>query len=117
MSDWPLLSLITFLPLVGAFFVFMIRGEKAIADRNARNVALWTTLITFALSLLLWSGFDTGTAGFQFVERAPWITEGIAYHLGVDGISMLFVILTTFPHAASASWQAGNRSRPGSRNT
>ena len=108
MSDWPLLSLITFLPLVGAFFVFMIRGEKAIADRNARNVALWTTLVTFALSLLLWSGFDTETAGFQFVERAPWIAEGIAYHLGVDGISMLFVILTTFlmPLCILASWEA-----------
>jgi len=107
-SEWPLLSLVIFLPLVGAAFVFVIRGEQHIVDRNARNVALWTTLTTFALSLLLWTGFDTSTHEFQFVERAPWIAEGITYHLGVDGISMLFIILTTFlvPLCILASWEA-----------
>ncbi|MDP6269519.1 MAG: NADH-quinone oxidoreductase subunit M, partial [Alphaproteobacteria bacterium] len=71
-------------------------------------VALWTTLITFVVSLLLWTGFDNSTAAFQFVEKKAWISEGIAYHLGVDGISMLFVILTTFlmPLCILASWRA-----------
>ena len=108
MSEWPLLSLVIFLPLVGAAFVFVIRGEQHIIDRNARNVALWTTLITFALSLVLWTGFDTSTHEFQFVEQAPWMAEGITYHLGVDGISILFIILTTFlvPLCILASWES-----------
>jgi len=108
MSDWPLLSIITFLPAVGAAFIFLIRGEEEIVARNARNVALWTTIITFAVSILLWTGFDTTTANFQFVEQRPWIAEGINYHLGVDGISMLFIILTTFlmPICVLASWRS-----------
>ena len=108
MSDWPILSLITFLPLVGVVFLLLIPGDKEIADRNARWVALWTTLITFVLSLLIWINFDTTTADFQFVERADWIGEGIGYHMGVDGISMLFIILTTFlmPLCILASWDA-----------
>ncbi len=112
MSELPLLSLTIFLPLVGALFIFLIRGEQEIVDRNARNVALWTSLITFALSLLLWSGFDTSTAAFQFVERAPWIADfDIDYHLGVDGISLFFVLLTTFlmPLCVLASWRAIER--------
>lgn len=108
MTDWPILSVLIFLPTVGAAFVFVIRGEAEIVAQNARNVALWTSLITFALSLLLWTGFDTGTAAFQFEERAPWIAEGIDYHLGVDGISMLFILLTTLltPICVMASWES-----------
>ncbi len=108
MTGLPLLSLTIFLPLVGALFVFLIRGEPEIVARNARNVALWTSLITFALSLLLWIGFDTTTADFQFVEQAPWIAGyNINYHLGVDGISLFFVLLTTFltPLCVLASWR------------
>ena len=108
MGDWPLLSLIIFLPLVGALFIFMIRGEPGLAARNARNVALWTSLINFALTLLLWGSFDTSTAEFQFVEQAPWIDESISYHLGVDGISLLFVVLTGLltPICILASWES-----------
>jgi len=108
MSDWPILSLVTFLPTVGALFIAFVRGDDAVVARNARNVALWTTLITFVLSLAIWIRFDPTTADFQFVERAEWIGEGIAYHMGVDGISMLFVILTTFlmPICILASWEA-----------
>jgi NADH-quinone oxidoreductase subunit M len=108
MSDWPLLSIVIFLPLVGAAFILLVRGEEELVARNARNVALWTTLITFVVSLLLWTGFDNSTAAFQFVEKKAWISDGIAYHLGVDGISMLFVILTTFlmPLCILASWRA-----------
>ena len=108
MTDWPILSVLIFLPTVGAAFVFVIRGEAEIVAQNARNVALWTSLITFVLSLLLWTGFDVSTAAFQFEERAPWIAEGIDYHLGVDGISMLFILLTTLltPICVVASWES-----------
>lgn len=109
MSDWPILSLVTFLPLVGALFVSMIRGDAATVVANARMTALWTSLITFALSLFLWIDFDTAEPGFQFVERGAWIPSlGIGYHMGVDGISVLFVILSTFltPLCILASWEA-----------
>lgn len=109
MHNWPLLSLVTFLPLVGAVFIMTIRGEAAIVARNARYVALWTSLITFVLSLFIWFGFETGTSAFQFVEKADWLpTFGISYHMGVDGISMLFVLLSTFltPICILASWEA-----------
>ncbi|MBT4017014.1 MAG: NADH-quinone oxidoreductase subunit M [Alphaproteobacteria bacterium] len=110
MTDWPILSIVTFLPAVGAAFIFLIRGDDAIVARNARNVALWTTLITFAVSILLWTGFDTSTADFQFVEKKTWIADGIDYHMGIDGISMLFIMLTTFlmPICILASWQSVN---------
>ncbi|MCC0013074.1 MAG: NADH-quinone oxidoreductase subunit M [Rhodobiaceae bacterium] len=108
MSGWPILSVVTFLPLVGALFVALIRGDDEIARRNARFVALWATLITFFLSLLIWIYFDPGTEEFQFVEEMPWLGGVIAYRMGVDGISMLFVILTTFlmPFCILASWVA-----------
>ena len=109
MHGWPLLSLVTFLPLVGAGFILMIRGEPDVVARNARYVALWTSLITFVLSLFVWFGFDRGTAAFQFVEEAPWIPQfGITYHMGVDGISMMFVLLATLltPICVLASWEA-----------
>ena len=109
MTDWPILSLVIFLPTVGALFVFLVRGDARIVARNARMTALWTSLITFVLSLGIWIDFDTSTASFQFVERADWIPIlGASYHLGVDGISMLFVILSTFltPLCVLASWEA-----------
>lgn len=108
MTDWPILSTVTFLPLVGAFLVLMIRDDGESARRNIRNVTLWTTIVTFLLSLPIWYYFDNGQAGFQFVEKAPWLDSGISYHMGVDGISMLFVILTTFlmPLCILASWEA-----------
>ncbi|WP_312795401.1 NADH-quinone oxidoreductase subunit M [Tianweitania sp.] len=106
MTDWPILSTVTFLPLVGAFLIFLIRDDGASARRNIRNVALLTTVFTFVLSLLIWIGFDNSQAGFQMVEKTDWLDSGISYHMGVDGISMLFVILTTFlmPLCIAASW-------------
>jgi NADH-quinone oxidoreductase subunit M len=97
-SNWPLLSLVTFLPLVGAGFILITRGDQAVVARNARNIALWTSLIDFALSLFLWLKFDPNTADFQFVERADWVTLGgfqFTYHMGIDGISLFFVLLST----------------------
>ena len=104
----PLLSIVTFLPLVGAAFILLARGPEEIVARNARNAALWTTVITFAVSLLIWIEFNNSTADFQFVEKHEWLAPGISYHMGVDGISMLFVILTTFlmPLCILASWEA-----------
>jgi NADH-quinone oxidoreductase subunit M len=108
MQEWPLLTILTFLPTVGAVFIFVIRGEDELVASNARNVALWTSLITFVLSLVLWIGFDTSTAAYQFEESRPWIADGISYHMGIDGISLLFVLLTTLltPLAILASWES-----------
>ncbi len=109
MTDWPILSLVTFLPTVGALFILVIRGDEETMARNARSTALWTSLITFVVSLLLWIDFDTTTADFQYVEKIAWIPSfGINYHMGVDGISMLFVILSTFltPLCVLASWES-----------
>ena len=108
MSDWPILSLVTFLPAIGALFILLVRGEEALVAQNARMVALWTTLFTFALSLLLWTGFDTSTAAYQFVEKHDWLGGNINYHMGIDGISMPFIILTTFlmPLCILASWES-----------
>jgi NADH-quinone oxidoreductase subunit M len=109
MSDWPLLSLTIFVPLVGAGFIFIIRGETEVVARNARNVALWTSLITLALALMVWANFNPGTAAFQLEEKAVWIPAfNITYHLGVDGISVFFVLLSAFltPLCVLASWRA-----------
>ena len=109
MSDWPLLSLATFLPLIGAAFIFLFaQGGDEAADRNAKSVALMTTILTFLVSLVIWTNFENGTAEFQFIERYAWLGGGIDYQMGVDGISMLFVVLTAFlmPICILASWQA-----------
>ena len=96
MSDWPILSTVTFLPTVGALLVLVIRGDDEVSRRNIYHVALWTTAVTFVLSLFIWANFDPGDPGFQMVEQTGWLTGTIGYKMGVDGISMLFVILTTF---------------------
>src|SRR6185436_13763997 len=103
-----ILSLVTFLPLVGVLLILFVRDESASGLRNIRAIALWTTIGTFVVSLSIWWGFDDKDSGFQFVEKFDWLGNGISYHLGVDGISMLFVILTTFlmPFAILASWDA-----------
>ena len=106
--DWPILSTVTFLPLVGVLLILLVQGEGEAAKRNIRMIALWTTIVTFVVSLFIWTGFDNGNPGFQFVEKHGWLDSGISYHMGVDGISMLFVILTTFlmPFCILASWEA-----------
>ena len=97
MSDFPWLSVVIFAPLVGALFITFIRGDEAVIVRNTRGVALWTSIITFLISLGIWINFDVNKIGFQFEEKKYWIENlGLAYHLGVDGISLFFVILSTF---------------------
>ncbi len=111
MPGWPILSTIIFLPLIGALFVLLIRGDDEIAVRNMRGVALWTTLITFFLALMMWWEFDSSISGFQFEERYAWVGGIMSYHLGVDGISILFVVLTAFlmPICIIASWRIESR--------
>ena len=108
MTAWPILSLVTFLPLVGVLLILFVRDDSENARRNIRAIALWTTSITFIISLFIWTGFDNSEPGFQFVEKVAWLDSGISYHMGVDGISMLFVILTTFlmPLCILASWES-----------
>ncbi|MBR0894902.1 NADH-quinone oxidoreductase subunit M [Bradyrhizobium tropiciagri] len=109
MTTWPILSVTTFLPTLGAILVYLLaRGGDESANRTARWIALWTTLITFAVSLILVSRFDPSSTDFQFVEKASWLATGITYHMGVDGISLPLIILTTaiMPLCIIASWKS-----------
>ena len=106
MSSWPILSLVTFLPLVGALFCLIVNGPKEAVDRNCRSVALVTTLATFLISLIR---FDPTKAGFQFEEKVAWVPAlNIGYHAGIDGISLFFVLLSTLltPICILASWES-----------
>ena len=108
-DNWPLLTIITFLPLAGVIFLLMIKGDDDVIANNARSVTLWITGFNFIVSLALLLGFDSDVAGYQFEEFAEWLPNtGINYHMGVDGISMPFVLLSTFltPLAVLASWRA-----------
>jgi NADH-quinone oxidoreductase subunit M len=107
---WPILSVTTFLPLFGAIFIACVRGDDRLAKGTSRWVALWTTLVTLAVSLVMLWRFDPASPDFQFVENHRWL--GVAnYHMGVDGISLPFVILTTalMPLCILASWTSVQR--------
>jgi len=108
MADGYLLSLITFLPAVGALLILILRGPEAAVARNARWIALWTTVVTFALTVYMIWNFDPSTAAFQFVQKTEWLGGSITYHMGVDGISVMFVVLTAFlmPACILASWES-----------
>ncbi|WP_029030204.1 NADH-quinone oxidoreductase subunit M [Salinarimonas rosea] len=95
------------LPLVGAAFILVQRGEDEATIGNVRWAALATTIVTFLLALVAWARFDTGVPGFQLVETHAWISPEIAFKLGVDGFSMPFVLLTAFlmPFCILASWE------------
>ena len=107
MTSWPILSVVTLLPLAGAFFIALLAEDEA-GIRNARWVALWTTLVTFIISLILIWRFDPSSADFQFVEKHAWLGGNITYAMGIDGISLPFVVLTTglLPISILASWTA-----------
>ncbi len=102
-----ILSLTTFAPLIGALLILAFKqfAPKSDVARNARWIALLTTLVTLALSILVVAGFDTSQPGMQFSENLPWF-GGISYRMGVDGISVLLVLLTAFlmPLSIVASW-------------
>ncbi len=106
-----LLSIITFLPLAAALILAaFLRGEDEAAQRNAKWLALIATSVTFLVSLFLLVGFDPSDTGFQFVEERDWLL-GLKYKMGVDGISILFVMLTTFlmPLTIAACWEVKTR--------
>ena len=94
--NFPILSAIIFIPLTGAFFILITQGNIKNVEKNSKYVAIFTSLINFFLSLYLWYSFDTSTADFQFIEEKNWIDGFINFRLGIDGISILFIILTTF---------------------
>ena len=104
-GSWVLSSLLI-LPLIGSAFILLLPGDTEATRRNARWIALFATLITFVLSLVAWGRFDPSQAGFQLIEQHDWFSHAILYKLGVDGVSMPFVLLTTFlmPIAIAASW-------------
>ena len=93
-ADWPLLSLVVWTPIIGGILV-LFAGDKE--PSGARKIALIVSIATFLLSLPLYFQFDSSTALMQFVERSSWIPAfNIEYYLGVDGISMPLILLTTF---------------------
>ena len=103
--NWPILSVVVWLPIFGGIAVMLLGSERA---QLGKQVALGTSIVTFVLSLPLWTGFDFDSAAMQFVENVPWIERFNAYYaLGVDGISMPLVLLTTFltPFVVVAGWQ------------
>ena len=106
MSGSWILSGLLVLPLIGALLILVLRGEGEATLNNARWIALWTTLITFALSVVAWERFNPAEPGFQLIEQHDWFSHVILYKLGVDGISIPFVLLTTFlmPLCIAASW-------------
>ena len=106
-----LLSIVTFIPAIAAaILAIFLRGEDAAAQTNAKWVALIATVLTFLVSLFILFGFDPSNTDFQFVEERAWLL-GLKYKMGVDGISVLFVLLTTFmmPLTIAASWNVKSR--------
>ncbi len=92
----PILSAIIFIPLIGALFILLTKGEQKTVEKNSKYVAIFSSLTNFFLSIFLWYSFDTTTSDFQFVEEKIWMVGFINFQLGIDGISILFILLTTF---------------------
>jgi NADH-quinone oxidoreductase subunit M len=108
MFGFGILSGLLILPLIGALAILVLRGDDPATVGNVRWIAFWTTIITFLLSLVAWYDFNPAASGFQLVEQKTWFSDAIAYKVGVDGMSMPFVLLTTFlmPICIAASWRA-----------
>lgn len=109
MNEFPILSLMTFLPLVGAALLLLLRGEGEAVQFRAKMLALLMSGLTFILSVVMLLNFDPTEADFQFVEKRIWFENiGISYHMGVDGISLFFVVLSAFltPICILASWKS-----------
>jgi len=111
MSGTNILTLVTFFPLIAALaLIVFLRGDDAAAQLNAKRLALLATGATFLLSLAVLTGFDPSNPGFQFVEEGAWL-GGLSYKMGVDGISLPLLMLTTFffPIVIYASWNVTYR--------
>tara|TARA_B100001123_G_C15328048_1_gene1030241 strand:+ start:379 stop:1881 length:1503 start_codon:yes stop_codon:yes gene_type:complete len=94
--NFPILSAIIFIPLIGSIFIFIIRGPQKIVEKNSKYVAIFTSFANFLLSIFLWLSFDSSVSEFQFIEEKNWIKGFFNFQIGVDGISILFILLTTF---------------------
>ena len=94
--NFPILSAIIFIPLIGALFILVTKEEQKAVVKNSKYVAIFSSLTNFFLSIFLWYSFDTSTSEFQFVEEKNWMEGFINFQLGIDGISILFILLTTF---------------------
>ena len=94
--NFPILSAIIFIPLIGALFILVTKGTQKNVEKNSKYVAIFSSLANFLLSLLLWFSFDATTSDFQFVEEKNWLKGFVNFQLGIDGISILFILLTTF---------------------
>lgn len=107
MNGWPILSTVTFFPLVGAIIIAFIKEDSPLAKRNIRQVAFGTTIFTFLVSLVIWYYFDKQNAYFQMIEEISWIDGAIGYKMGIDGISVLFIVLSAFlfPFCVLSSWE------------
>ncbi len=104
-GSWILSGLLA-LPVLGALCILLLPGDSEAAKRNARWIAMVTTLVAFVVSVFAWARFNPAEPGFQLVEEHNWFSHAILYKLGVDGVSMPFVLLTTFlmPFCIAASW-------------
>jgi NADH-quinone oxidoreductase subunit M len=107
-SHLPILSIVTFLPMVAALFILLAGGDERSRANTARWVALIATVVDLEIAIYIWAKFDGSTAAFQFAEHAQWLGGNITYHMGVDGISVLFVVLTALlmPFCILASWKS-----------
>ena len=94
--NFPILSSLILLPTVGAFFIFITGSKEGSNFRSSKYVALFTSFANFIISIYLWYIFDSNVADFQFIENRNWLKGFINYKVGIDGISILFIILTTF---------------------
>jgi len=108
MSDLPILSIIIFLPLLGVLLLSIINSKSSGGERNLKQTALWVSTLNFVISIVMLINFDQSNVDFQFVENYFWINSGISYHIGIDGISILLIILTTFlmPICILASYES-----------
>ena len=108
MLSLPILSIIIFLPLVGVALLSLINSTTANGERNLKQTALWIVCLNFIVSIAMLINFDQSDPNFQFTESYFWLNSGISYHLGVDGISILLIILTTFlmPFCILASFES-----------
>ena len=94
--NFPILSAITFIPIIGALFVFLTRSEKDEKNSGAIYISIFTSIVNFFIILFVWYSIDKTTSDFQFIEEYNWISGFIKFKLGIDGISILFILLTAF---------------------
>ena len=86
--NFPILSAIIFIPLIGAFFIFIIKGSQKTVESNSKYVAIFSSLVNFILTIFLWFSFDPTSSEFQFIEQGNWMDVVINFKVGVDGLSI-----------------------------